>query len=136
MFPGVFIGWWILEALFYILVVLVYLIYTYFAPIFVVGVIIFVLYSLGRKQTKKIGDKKTQDPLPKQPVFLAPASHSYSSSTEDRDEYGGSSLLVEDEEVRELMDNHDIDEDTAEKVQELIDEGLDEDDAIELADEI
>ena len=32
------------------------------------------------------------------------------------------------------MEDHDIDEDTAEKVQELIDEGLDEDDAVELAD--
>jgi hypothetical protein len=41
-----------------------------------------------------------------------------------------------DEEVAQLMEDHDIDEDTAEKVQELIDEGLDEDDAVELADEL
>lgn len=39
-------------------------------------------------------------------------------------------------EVHRLMQEHKIDEDTAEKVQELIDEGLDEDEAIELADEI
>ena len=42
----------------------------------------------------------------------------------------------EDEEVRQLMKDHDIDEDIAEKAQELIDEGLDEDEAIELADEL
>jgi len=42
---------------------------------------------------------------------------------------------VEDEETRRLMKDHLIDQDTAEKVQELIDEGFDEDDAVELADE-
>jgi hypothetical protein len=39
-----------------------------------------------------------------------------------------------DEDIAQLMEDHDIDEDTAEKVQGLIEEGLDEDDAIELAD--
>lgn len=38
-----------------------------------------------------------------------------------------------DEEVKTLMADHDIDQDTAERAQELIDEGLDEDDAVELA---
>ena len=42
----------------------------------------------------------------------------------------------EDEEVKRLMEDHNIDADTAEKAQELIDDGLDEDEAIELADEI
>ena len=42
----------------------------------------------------------------------------------------------ENEEIAQLMEEHDIDEDTAEKVQELIDEGLDEDDAVELADDM
>jgi hypothetical protein len=41
-----------------------------------------------------------------------------------------------DEDKLKLMTEHDIDEDTAEKAQELIDEGLDEEDAVELADEI
>lgn len=41
-----------------------------------------------------------------------------------------------DEEIRRLMSEHDIDEDTAEKAQELIDDGLDEDEAVELADEL
>lgn len=40
-----------------------------------------------------------------------------------------------DDEIKDLMDNHDIDADVAERVQELIDEGLDEDDAVELAEE-
>lgn len=42
----------------------------------------------------------------------------------------------EDEEIRRLAEEHDIDADTAERVQELIDEGIDEDDAVELVDEI
>ena len=41
----------------------------------------------------------------------------------------------EDEEISRLMEEHDIDEDVAEKAQELIDEGLDEDDAVDLAEE-
>lgn len=41
----------------------------------------------------------------------------------------------ENEETRELMKEHDLDEDTAERAQELIDEGLDEDDAVELAED-
>lgn len=41
-----------------------------------------------------------------------------------------------DEEIRRLMEEHDIDEDTAEKAQELIDEGLDEDEAVEVAEEL
>ena len=40
-----------------------------------------------------------------------------------------------EEEVRELMENHDLDQDEAEEVKELMDEtGLDEDDAVELKD--
>jgi hypothetical protein len=42
----------------------------------------------------------------------------------------------EDEDIAQLMEDHDIDEEKAEKVQELINEGLDEDDAVELADEL
>ena len=42
----------------------------------------------------------------------------------------------EDEETSCLMEEHDIDEEMAEKVQELVDEGLDEDDAVELADDL
>lgn len=42
----------------------------------------------------------------------------------------------ENEDVRQLMEDHDIDVDTAERVQELIDDGLDEEDAVELVDEI
>ena len=41
-----------------------------------------------------------------------------------------------DPEIARLMVEHDIDEDIAEKTQELIDDGLDEDEAVEIADEI
>ena len=43
---------------------------------------------------------------------------------------------VEDEDIRRLMKDHLVDKTTAEKAQELIDEGLDEDEAIELAEEL
>ena len=41
-----------------------------------------------------------------------------------------------DPEITRLMEEHEVDEDTAEKAQELIDDGLDEDEAIEIAEEI
>ena len=41
-----------------------------------------------------------------------------------------------DPEIARLMVEHEVDEDVAEKAQELIDEGLDEDEAIEIAEEI
>lgn len=41
----------------------------------------------------------------------------------------------ENEEIQRLMQEHEIDEDTAEKAQELIDEGLDEDEAVEIVEE-
>lgn len=40
-----------------------------------------------------------------------------------------------EEEVKEVMVNHDVDKDTAERAIELIEEGLDEDDAVEIAEE-
>jgi len=41
-----------------------------------------------------------------------------------------------DPEIARLMVEHEIEEDVAEKAQELIDDGLDEDDAIEVAEEL
>lgn len=41
-----------------------------------------------------------------------------------------------DDEVAELMERNGVDEDVAEQAQELIDEGLDEDEAIELAEQM
>lgn len=41
-----------------------------------------------------------------------------------------------DEEIARLMEENEIDEDVAQKAQELIDEGLDEDEAIEIAEEL
>ena len=40
------------------------------------------------------------------------------------------------EETKRLMEEHDVDEDVAEKAQELIDDGLDEDEAIEITEEL
>lgn len=41
-----------------------------------------------------------------------------------------------DDETKRLMEEHDVDENVAEQAQELIDEGLDEDEAIEIAEEL
>lgn len=41
-----------------------------------------------------------------------------------------------DPEIARLMQEHEIDEDVAEKAQELIDDGLDEDEAVEIAEEL
>lgn len=55
-------------------------------------------------------------------------------SDEPEKEIPDSEGVPVDEDIAQLMEDHDIDEDKAGKVQELIDEGLDEDDAVELAD--
>jgi hypothetical protein len=41
-----------------------------------------------------------------------------------------------DPEIARLMVEHEIDEDVAEKAQELIDDGLDEEEAVEVAEEL
>jgi len=55
-------------------------------------------------------------------------------SDEPEKEIPDSEGVPVDEDIAQLMEDHDIDEDKAGKVQELIDEGLDENDAVELAD--
>lgn len=42
----------------------------------------------------------------------------------------------EDEDIKSLMEDNDIDEETAERVQVLIYEGLDEEDALEIAQDL
>jgi hypothetical protein len=45
--------------------------------------------------------------------------------------------MRQDDEIKELMEDYDLDEETAERVKELMDElDLDEDDAVELVDEL
>ena len=41
-----------------------------------------------------------------------------------------------DPEIARLMVEHEVDEDVAEKAQELIDDGLDEEEAVEIAEEL
>lgn len=55
---------------------------------------------------------------------------------EEEDEEDDDEEDEEDEEVNRLMEDHNIDADAAKKVQDLMSEGLDEDDAVDLADEI
>lgn len=45
--------------------------------------------------------------------------------------------IPSDDDVKELMDSHDLDEESAEHVKEVMEDlGVDEDEAVELADEI
>jgi len=43
---------------------------------------------------------------------------------------------MEDDEIKRIMREHEVDEDVAEQAQELIDAGLDEDEAVEIAEEL
>lgn len=52
----------------------------------------------------------------------------------DDDLFESGETEPEDEETRRLMEEYGIDEDQAETVQELIDEGLDEEDAVDFED--
>lgn len=55
------------------------------------------------------------------------------SLNNDLENYSDDSYSQEDEEISELMENHDLDKDEAEEVQELMDElGVDENDAVEI----
>ena len=48
-------------------------------------------------------------------------------------EEGDELLDPEEEEIKELIEEYGLDEDQAQRAQELIDEGLDEDSAVEIA---
>lgn len=52
---------------------------------------------------------------------------------EDTDEFNDSIDQAPDEETQRLIQEYDLDEDEARDVEELMDEGLDEDEAVELA---
>ncbi len=79
------------------------------------------------------GKREIIDAVLKKSVIVDDNIKSIITETMDKEEVEGG---PEDEEIKQLMEDHDIDEDTAEKAKELIDEGVDEDDAIELADEM
>lgn len=79
------------------------------------------------------GKREIIDAVLKKSVIVDDNIKSIIIKTMDKEEVEGG---PEDEEIKQLMEDHDIDEDTAEKAKELIDEGVDEDDAIELADEM
>jgi hypothetical protein len=73
--------------------------------------------------------KKENETNEETEVVFVPA---FENKTEEGIEDG-----PENEDVKQLMDDHGIDADTAEKAQDLMDtEGLDEDEAIELAEEL
>lgn len=88
------------------------------------------------EQEKKIGGEAKKKEMPKSIINESyelndsDKSSSYPRFSEDGDD-------EPDEEILELMENHDLDQDEAENVQRIMDEeGLDEDDAIELKDDL
>ena len=132
LFPGLamavgagFIFLWILKILFYVLLIIIYLIYTYFWPVLIVAVVIFFFYALRKKQIPKTTDKKKDSrELIESDKYVA-------------EDYSWGEKSSEDEEIYDLMENHNLDRDEAEHVKEIMDdEGLDEDEAVELKDEL
>lgn len=106
------------------------------------GVIVSVLVVFGivkvlaLEQEKKIGGVAKKKEIPKSTINESyelddsDKSSSYPYFSEDADD-------EPDEEILELMENHDLDQEEAENVQRIMDEeGLDEDDAVELKDEL
>ena len=91
---------------------------------------------LGWEQEKKIGGVAKKKEIRKSTINESyelddsDNSSSYPRFSENMDD-------EPDEEILELMENHDLDQDEAENVQRIMDEeGLDEDDAVELKDEL
>lgn len=145
LFPGLataigfgFIFLWILKMLFYVLVMIIYLIYTYFWWVFLIGAIVFIFYALNKKQTPKTEDKKPEDVLPKQTVLSATSKELPVLDEYIEVDYSWSDKSGrEDKEIHELMETHDLDFDEAEHVKDIMDENdLDEDEAVELKDEL
>ncbi len=138
LFPGVFVALGIGYVLFYILIGVIYLIYMYFVPIFIVGIIIFILYALSKKQNNKKTLDNTSEAITKQAPLPAGDRKPFNTEYDDIEYHNFERGNEEaDEETTRLMEEHDLDQDDAEKVQEIAEEwGIDEDEAVELLDDL
>ena len=134
LFPEVFIILGLGYILFYMLAGIAYLIYIFFAPLLVIGTVIFIVYAMkNNKNNKKIQGNIAKD-APKQPSL----PENIKSTDYDTDLSPGSfNGPEENEEKRRIMEEYDLDEDDAERVQEIAEEwGIDEDEAVELIDDL
>lgn len=139
LFPGAFVALGFGYILFYLLIGIIYVIYTYFVPIFIVGIIVFVLYALSRKQDTKKISSTSSEAITKQASPAVSEDKSFKTEYEDTSyqDFEGRGDDDQDEETRRLMEEHDLDQDDAEKVQEITEEwGIDEDEAVELLDDL
>lgn len=129
-----FIFLWLLKICFYAVALIIYLIYQNFGTILGIGVIIFIIYIFGRKQNKNPGGTKAVV-TPKKTI--PPVVHSHSSISHDEYSNDDAFDVDDEEEISDLMENHDLDREEAEHVKDIMDEeGLDEDEAVELKDDL
>jgi len=143
LFPEVFIILGVGYILFYIVAGIAYLIYIFFAPLLVIGTIIFIAYAMkNKKNNKKIQastakDAQKKPSLPENIKSTNDTEKSLTSAYNTDLNYDNSDGPEEDEEKQRIMEEYDLDEDDAEKVQEIAEEwGIDEDEAVELIDDL
>ncbi len=137
-FPGVlgaiglgYILLWVIKIVGIILLGILYLAYIYW-PVTLAAAIVLLFIHSKKQKTKQI--EMTKNATPISVAHVPEAIQTYHETNQDLNSghvfsYDGS----DNEEIKNLMGDHDIEEDVAERAQELIDEGLDEDDAVELA---
>ena len=134
---------WILKMVFYAIVLVALAINTYW-PI-ILG-IIFVSWLVLRKNDRPLAGSTKPIPFPdldiKSPKnnivrYVPTVSPRLTPSSHLTRRYVDKDTHDEDEEISDLMENHDLDRDEAEHVRDLMDEeGLDEDEAVELKDDL
>lgn len=106
------------------------------AVLFIAGIVGFIAITIGSQ--KKIEEESKKKEKPKNNTHeLSPPVLDNPSLYESRYRSKARRYDEPDEEVAELMENHDLDKEEAEHVRDIMDEeGLDEDDAVELKDEL
>ena len=134
LFPGAFIIFGLGYILFYTVVGIAYLIYIFFVPLLIIGVIILIARALKNNIKGQKIPANTVKYAPKQPTLLENIKSTDYDTDVSPDNFNGPE---EDEEKQRIMGEYDLDEDDAEKVQEIAEEwGIDEDKAAELIDDL
>ena len=134
LFPEVFIILGVGYILFYIVAGIAYLIYIFFAPLLVIGTIIFIAYAMKNKKNNKKIQTNTAKDVPRQSALPENIKSTDYDTDISPDNFNEPEV---DEDKQRIMEEYDLDEDDAEKVQEIAEEwGIDEDEAAELIDDL
>ena len=134
LFPGAFIiiGLWYI--LFYTVVGIAYLIYIFFVPLLIIGVIILIARALGNNKKSQKIPANTAKYVPKQSALPENVKSTDYDTDISPDNFNEPEV---DEDKQRIMEEYDLDEDDAERVQEIAEEwGIDEDEAVELMDDL